>query len=64
LRTESFSFEGTEVQYLRAGQGRPLLLLHGSGPGASSIGNWKAVMAGRRIGVATVDAQAGSDASA
>lgn len=44
LRTESFSFEGTEVQYLRAGQGRPLMLLHGSGPGASSIGNWKAVM--------------------
>lgn len=44
MKTESFAFEGMKVQYLRAGQGLPLLLLHGSGPGASSLGNWKAVL--------------------
>jgi len=44
LKPESFSFEGIEVQYLHGGKGKPLLLLHGSGPGASSLGNWKAVL--------------------
>jgi 2-hydroxymuconate-semialdehyde hydrolase len=41
---ESFEFEGVHVAYCRAGRGVPLLLLHGSGPGASSIGNWRAVL--------------------
>jgi 2-hydroxymuconate-semialdehyde hydrolase len=41
---ELFDLEGIPVNYYHAGQGRPLLLLHGSGPGASSIGNWKAVL--------------------
>src|SRR5258706_14921106 len=39
-----FEFEGLEVAYRSGGQGAPLLLLHGSGPGASSIGNWRAVL--------------------
>lgn len=41
---EQFQFEGMSVHYYRLGQGKPLLLLHGSGPGASSIGNWRAVL--------------------
>ncbi|ARP86789.1 alpha/beta hydrolase [Bordetella genomosp. 9] len=44
LDTGTFDFEGVQAGYYRAGQGQPLLLLHGSGPGASSIGNWKAVL--------------------
>ena len=37
-------FEGLNVSYHKLGAGQPLLLLHGSGPGASSIGNWRAVL--------------------
>jgi 2-hydroxymuconate-semialdehyde hydrolase len=44
LTEESFEFDGIQVACYRAGQGTPLLLLHGSGPGASSIGNWRAVL--------------------
>ena len=39
-----FDFEGTQAAYLHAGAGPRLLLLHGSGPGASSRGNWRAVL--------------------
>ena len=42
--TESFQFEGVPVNYYRAGRGEALLLLHGSGPGASSVGNWNPVL--------------------
>ncbi len=35
------SFEGVAIRYWEAGQGQPLLMLHGSGPGASSHGNWR-----------------------
>ncbi len=41
---EQFTFEGMSVNYYRLGQGKPLLMLHGSGPGASSIGNWRPVL--------------------
>jgi 2-hydroxymuconate-semialdehyde hydrolase len=41
---EVFEFEGIPVTCYRAGAGMPLLMLHGSGPGASSIGNWRAVL--------------------
>lgn len=44
LDTESFEFEGMRVGFYHGGQGRPLMLIHGSGPGASSLGNWKAVL--------------------
>lgn len=41
---EQFDFEGVSVNYYHLGKGQPLLLLHGSGPGASSIGNWRSVL--------------------
>ena len=37
-------FEGRSVAYYRGGSGPTLLLIHGSGPGASSIGNWRTVL--------------------
>jgi 2-hydroxymuconate-semialdehyde hydrolase len=44
LTAHMFEFEGVPVSYTRVGAGQPLLLLHGSGPGASSLGNWRLVM--------------------
>lgn len=45
MNSENFDFEGVPVNYYRAGSGgEALLLLHGSGPGASSIGNWRPVL--------------------
>lgn len=44
FKTEQFEFEGSKVACLHGGSGSPLLLLHGSGPGASSLGNWKSVL--------------------
>ncbi|MBP0598861.1 alpha/beta hydrolase [Herbaspirillum sp. LeCh32-8] len=44
MTEESFEFEGVPVTYYRVGSGAPLLMLHGSGPGASSLGNWRTVM--------------------
>lgn len=41
----SFQFEGMRSACYQTGSGRPLLLLHGSGPGASSRGNWGPVLA-------------------
>jgi 2-hydroxymuconate-semialdehyde hydrolase len=43
--TKSFTFEGIPVCYLEGGQGFPVLMLHGSGPGAGTIGNWRTVLA-------------------
>ena len=41
----AFDFEGMEARYIEAGRGGyPLLLLHGSGPGASTIGNWSRIL--------------------
>lgn len=37
-------FEGVPVTYWEGGEGAPLLLLHGSGPGASTSGNWRLVI--------------------
>lgn len=37
-------FEGHKVVYWTGGSGQPLLLLHGSGPGASTAGNWRLVL--------------------
>ncbi len=45
LIEENFEFEGAKVTFYRAGRGTPILMLHGSGPGASSLGNWGTVLA-------------------
>jgi 2-hydroxymuconate-semialdehyde hydrolase len=42
--TKNFIFEGVPVHYLEGGSGFPLLLIHGSGPGASTIGNWRVIL--------------------
>ncbi len=38
------SFEGIPVAYLHGGRGLPVLMIHGSGPGASTAGNWMKVL--------------------
>jgi 2-hydroxymuconate-semialdehyde hydrolase len=42
----TLTFEGLAVRGWSGGSGFPILLLHGSGPGASSIGNWRPVLDG------------------
>ena len=44
INQEQFMFDGMPVAYHHGGSGTPLLLIHGSGPGASSIGNWRSVL--------------------
>ncbi|HTW87852.1 MAG TPA: alpha/beta hydrolase [Candidatus Binataceae bacterium] len=44
LAEHEFTFDGARVHYLEAGRGFPILLIHGSGPGASTIGNWRLVL--------------------
>jgi 2-hydroxymuconate-semialdehyde hydrolase len=44
MREEQFEFEGLPVTYYHLGKGAPLLMIHGSGPGASSMGNWRRVL--------------------
>jgi 2-hydroxymuconate-semialdehyde hydrolase len=44
MEEQQFEFEGIPVTYYQGGRGKPLLLLHGSGPGASSVGNWRTVL--------------------
>ena len=42
----AIEFEGLQSRYIEAGEGGyPLLLIHGSGPGASTIGNWRKILA-------------------
>jgi 2-hydroxymuconate-semialdehyde hydrolase len=38
------SFEGIAVACLHGGRGFPVLMIHGSGPGASTAGNWMKVL--------------------
>lgn len=40
----SLLFDGMRVNYLEGGSGTPVLLIHGSGPGASTIGNWRRIL--------------------
>ena len=39
-----FDFEECSAHYIVGGTGFPVLMLHGSGPGASTIGNWQKVL--------------------
>lgn len=40
----SLDVDGLRAHFLEGGSGYPLLLIHGSGPGASTIGNWRRVL--------------------
>lgn len=57
IEEKQFEFEGLPVTWYEGGTGAPLLLLHGSGPGASSLGNWRTVLAplARRYRVYAMD---------
>ncbi|MDR3513384.1 MAG: alpha/beta hydrolase [Caulobacteraceae bacterium] len=39
--SRTVTVEGVETHYLEAGQGEPLLLIHGGGSGADAQGNWQ-----------------------
>lgn len=43
-KEQSFLYDGIPIHYIEAGQGFPLLLLHGTGPGASTQGIWRAIL--------------------
>lgn len=43
-RNEEFTFENVPVRYIEGGSGFPVLMIHGSGPGASTIGNWRKIL--------------------
>lgn len=38
------SFDGINVHFWEGGSGFPILMIHGSGPGASTLGNWRLVL--------------------
>lgn len=44
MNTEQFEFEGMKAGYVRSGKGQQPVLSHGSGLGASSVGNWKSAL--------------------
>lgn len=44
VKPVTLNFEGLSVRGWSGGSGFPVLMLHGSGPGASSIGNWRPVL--------------------
>ena len=44
VREGDIDFGGVNVHYLRGGSGLPILMMHGSGPGVSSVGNWAQVL--------------------
>lgn len=44
MQEKSFVYQGIPVHYIEGGQGLPILMIHGSGPGASTIGNWRLVL--------------------
>ena len=44
LTEHDIEFEGTSVHFWKGGSGFPILMLHGSGPGAGTMGNWRFVL--------------------
>src|SRR5215472_11721797 len=44
LREYDIRFESLTAHYWQGGRGFPVLMLHGSGPGASTLGNWGLVL--------------------
>jgi len=44
LERRTLHFEDMDVNAWEGGEGPALLMLHGSGPGASSVGNWRPVL--------------------
>jgi len=44
LEAKTVQFEGMAVRYWQGGSGEPLLMLHGSGPGACTHANWRLVI--------------------
>ena len=44
MKDQSFDFRGIPVHYVEGGEGSPILMIHGSGPGASTQGNWRLVL--------------------
>lgn len=44
MQDKSFDFRGIPVHYMEGGSGFPVLMIHGSGPGASTLGNWRLVL--------------------
>lgn len=43
-KQNGFEFEGVPVHCIEGGAGFPILMIHGSGPGASTQGNWRLVL--------------------
>lgn len=50
LAQSRLAHDGFDTAYLEAGQGRPLLLVHGSGPGVSGRVNWQGTMGSELAG--------------
>lgn len=44
LQERDLDFEGMNVHCWEGGSGFPIVMIHGSGPGASTLGNWRNVM--------------------
>ena len=44
LAERDITVEGHRVHLWEGGEGFPILMLHGSGPGAGTIGNWRLVL--------------------
>ena len=40
----TLTVDGLRAHYIEGGAGYPLLLIHGSGPGASTAGNWRRIL--------------------
>jgi 2-hydroxymuconate-semialdehyde hydrolase len=41
---QRLTVDGIRAHYIVGGRGYPLVLIHGSGPGASTVGNWRRVL--------------------